>query len=146
MLDRYRAILLHPTAASLRRFGFTLAAGFPSSALLWFLLVRWASGRWNWAVPLWIVGIGCPLGLLFAAAPALARPFYLVWQYLIATIDLVVSTVLLTAMFFLVITPVGLAMRAFGRQPLPRGYRSHAASFWKNTEPISNPRRYFRQF
>jgi hypothetical protein len=59
--------------------------------------------------------------LLLAAAmalPGLFRPFAVLWFGFSKLTSAIVSRVLLTMVFFLVVTPVGLARRVFGRDPL----------------------------
>ena len=124
-----------------RKFGLTLAIGFPFAAIAWFLIVRLFSGSWNLAVPLWIAGIGCPLGLLLAALPVIA-----VWFTLVCIIDVIIVTVLFSVLYYLIITPIGLLMRLFGREPVRKGFNREARTYWSEAEKIEDPRRYYRQF
>lgn len=145
-MNRFKQQNWNPSPAERRKFGFMLAAGMPFSAVLWFLLVRFSTGSWHWGVPLCILGIGCPFGLLLAALPALARPFYCAWYFLVCCIDTVVTTVLLTLMYWGVLTPFSLAMRLAGREPLQKGFISGAKTYWRPVGKKSDPSQYFRQF
>jgi hypothetical protein len=144
--ERFRQTSWHPTDAAKRRFGLTLAAGFPLSALGWFLIVRLASGRWIVEVPIWIAGVGCSVGFLLAALPMLARPFYVVWHGLICVIDTVVSLTLLAIMYYIVITPFGLVMGFFRRSVFCRELDRSTGSYWQPVDKRGDLRRYFRQF
>jgi hypothetical protein len=52
----------------------------------------------------------------------------------------------MAAIFFLVITPIGLMMRACGRDPMQRRFDPAARSYWKRRSPDRDMRSYFRQF
>jgi hypothetical protein len=146
MFTRFKEQNWNPSLAERRKFGLMIAGGMPLSAALWFLLVHAATGQWHWSVPAWILGIGCSLGLLLAAVPTLARPFYCFWYFLVCCIDTVVSNTLLTVMFWGVVTPFGLIMRLAGRRPLQKGPVPGAKTYWRPAEKASDPRQYFRQF
>ncbi len=145
-MNRFKQQNWNPSVAERRKFGFMLAGGMPLSALVWFLIVRYSTGEWRWAVPAWILGIGCPFGLLLAAFPSLARPFYCIWYFLVCCIDTVVTNVLLTLMYWGVLTPFSLVMRLAGRQPLQKGFLPGAKTYWRPAEKITDQRQYFRQF
>lgn len=148
MLSRYKEINRQPDARERRKFGLLLLGGSPATALGWLLILRLTTGAWQWEVGVWIAGIGAGLGLLFVAVPAVARPFYLVWYFLIATLELVLTTTLLTLFYVLILTPVGLFMRAIGRTPVQKGFllREQAPTYWQEAEPTPPPSRYYRQF
>jgi hypothetical protein len=56
-----------------------------------------------------------------------------------------VSTVLLILVYYLVLTPIGLALRLAGRDRMGRRFDSDRTTYWvKRNE--SDPSRYFRQF
>ena len=146
MLQKFQEINWQPDNAEKRKFGLTLAIGFPFAAIAWFLIVRLFSGSWNLAVLFWIAGIGYPLGLLLAALPVIAGPFYTVWFSLVCIIDIVIVTVLFSVLYYLIITPIGLLMRLFGREPIRKGFNRDAKTYWTEAEKVEDPRRYYRQF
>jgi len=59
---------------------------------------------------------------------------------------LVVSFVILAAIYYAVLTPIGLLMRLVGYDPMCRRRDANAASYWTSREPVDDVRRYFRQF
>ena len=61
-------------------------------------------------------------------------------------IGYVVSFILLAAFYFLLLMPVGLAFRLFGRDPLGRKFDPDADSYWVAHRPPEGLDRYFRQF
>jgi hypothetical protein len=48
--------------------------------------------------------------------------------------------------YYLVITPTGLLMRLFGRDPLSRKFRRGAGSYWIRRQDDDSLDRYFRQY
>ena len=79
------------------------------------------------------IAIGC-LALVFLAMGAVAplglRPVYIVWMALAIALGFIMTRVILTLVFFLVITPIGLVMRALGKDPLTKGPDSSLDSYW----------------
>jgi hypothetical protein len=92
---------------------------------------------WNLA---WIVGLA---GWIF---PPLVRPVYVAMMAVALPIGFVVSTFLMLIIYYLIITPVGLAMRLFGYDPMRMRPASKAASYWIERPRTSDVRRYFRQY
>jgi len=86
------------------------------------------------------------MGVVLYLAPQIARPFYMAWYFLACCIGIVTSNALLIAFFYLVITPFGLLMRAFGRDPMNQAWDSKAMTYWRAAEKPVDPERYFRQF
>lgn len=95
-------------------------------------------------VPAWIVGaVGGVLGGLGLLVPGRLRPVYRAWMSLARGISRVTTPIVLSLVYFLVLTPTGLVRRIFGDDPLERaaGRESH----WKSRagEPRSDLRRQF---
>ena len=76
------------------------------------LLIAWL-GKPAWAVP---TAVG--LVLLLMAWPSAYKPFACLWLGLSHVLGAVMSRVMLTVVFFLVVTPVGLLRRALGKDSL----------------------------
>ena len=60
------------------------------------------------------------LALFALLKPLWLRPFYNVWMRISMAIGAVVSRIIIAAVFFLVVTPTGLIMRACGTDPMRR--------------------------
>jgi hypothetical protein len=71
---------------------------------------------------------------------------YIGWMYLAFPIGWTVSHVLLAVTYYLVLTPIGLIMRAVGRDPMRRRLDPEAKSYWIEHRPDRDPSRYFRQY
>lgn len=121
--------------------------------------LRWFAGVWfpalcgvlGWlafdslprlAIVLWTLGV--TLGLIGLARPRVIRPVYVGLTRVTFPIGWVVSHVLLLVMYYGIITPVGLLVRAF-RDPLEREIDPGAPTYWVPREQ-AQPDRYFRQF
>ena len=83
----------------------------------------------SWApMALWIAsGVMAFFALVL---PKAALPIYVVMMAIALPIGMVVSTVLMLVIFFLVLTPVGLLMRAFGYDPMHRKLDKSASTYW----------------
>lgn len=104
-----------------RRFGLTVGLAFLAlSLLLW-----WRDHEAARAV----TGV---LALLFLAAallvPSRMGPVFRAWMRVGLAISRVTTPIFMGAIFFLVITPVGLVARALGHRPL---VREGPATFWR---------------
>jgi hypothetical protein len=54
--------------------------------------------------------------------------------------------VMLAVVLYLVLTPIGWALRLLGRDPLARGFDPDASSYWTPHRSAARIDRYFRQF
>ena len=104
-----------------------------SAALLVIAAFRWYRGA---APSVWITLIAIAAVLLIGAAvaPSLLRPVYRVWMRIGEALGWINTRILLTLVFFLVVAPIGLLMRLFGRSPIATEKRD---SYWTDVEPHS---------
>jgi hypothetical protein len=58
----------------------------------------------------------------------------------------VMSRILLTIAFFLIVTPIGLLQRLFGKRPLEIAFRTGANSYWQPRTARPVPADYEKQF
>lgn len=97
--------------------------------------------------PAILVAIGTLLGSLGLAKPGAIRWLYVGWMAAVWPIGWVVSHVLLAAIFWGVITPIGLMLRLANRDPMRKAFDRNASSYWIARPPeTSDISRYFRQF
>jgi hypothetical protein len=106
----------------LRNFGLLVGGMFTVLGLLF--LVRGKS-----AYP-WLLTPGLVLVAFGAIAPRALKYIYLVWMALALVLGFVVSHVILTVFFFLVITPIGLIARLAGKDFLRLKVDRQAKSYW----------------
>ena len=83
---------------------------------------------------------------LYALWPAGRRRIYVGWMYAVYPIGWAVSHVLLGVVYFVVITPIGLALRLLRHDPLKRAFDRTATSYWVRHNPADRVERYLRQF
>ena len=130
-----------PSARELRWFAGLLIVFFCGIAAVW-----WSrSGPTTAAVVM--VTVATVVGLVGLAMPAAIRWVYVAWMVAVWPIGWVVSHFLLTAIFFGVFTPIGLILRAVGRDPMRKKLDRSAKTYWiarSTDEP--DPQQYFRQF
>lgn len=101
------------------------------------LLAIAAYQRWRGAAPwlvITLVSIAAVLSLLSAVAPRALHPVYRGWMRGGEALGWLNTRILLTLVFFLVVTPIGLLMRLFGRSPIATARRD---SYWTDVEPHS---------
>lgn len=112
---------------SSKEFGFVFAAVFALAFAL--PLLRHRQPRW-WAIP---------VSLFFLAAalffPALLKPLAKIWMKIGLLLHKVMNPLILGVVFFLVFTPFGLLLRAFGMKFLKLGWEKNAKSYWVDRSP-----------
>jgi glucose-6-phosphate-specific signal transduction histidine kinase len=124
----------------LRRFGLLVGGVFAVLGLLFWL-------RHKSAFPYLFI----PGALLIAfglSAPRLLKQVYVAWMTLAIVLGLVVSNVILTLFFFLVVTPIGLVARLFGEDFLSLKLERKAGTYWvpRKRTGIKTQSEYEQQF
>jgi hypothetical protein len=126
------------TPAEGRKFGLLVGAAFLAlTALLW----------WRGApAGMWVTGaIGALLVLGGLALPGHLGPIFRAWMGLAHLLSKVTTPIFMGIVYFVVLTPIGLLMRAFGRSPLPSPVRG--ASAWSPRPTArADGNQMFRQF
>ncbi|MBN2120403.1 MAG: hypothetical protein JW734_05055 [Candidatus Omnitrophica bacterium] len=110
------------TKKDLRKFGVISAV----------ILLIWAGifFRQNKGFYFWFF-IASFLALLLAIiVPAVFKPVFLVLNFLVKAISALVAYFILGIIFYLVITPIGLIVRLFGRDFLDRKFSRKASTYW----------------
>ena len=106
----------------LRKFGLTVGGVFV-------LLGFWFLYRHKTHYP-WFLFPGLLLFVLGLVAPKSLKQVYIGWMALGFFLGLIVSNVMLTVFFYLVVTPIGLAARCFGKDFLDRKWDTKATTYW----------------
>ena len=131
----------NPSRRELNLFGF-IWLGF-------FLLV--AAGLWlklhSPLVSVALAAIAVLVPVVGWAVPSFMRVVYVGLSYVAWPIGFVVSHVLLGAVYYLLVTPIGLIMRAAGYDPMHRRFDPEAPNYWIERDGGDrDPCSYFRQF
>lgn len=130
---------IYLTKQELKKFGLTMGLAFLVLGLIFFLQKKqvWL-GLW-------------PISFVFLMAslviPVWLRPVYSFWMKFASILGWVNTRILLSLFFYFVLTPVGLIMKLFGKNPLDRCLQKERASYWFKRESTDfNPASYERQF
>jgi hypothetical protein len=110
-----------------RSFGFVFAAVFLIIGL--YPLLHAAGIR------IWAVVISGLFLLLAAFVPHVLAPANRLWTKFGLLLHNIVSPIALGILFFLVVTPTGLLMRLFGKDPLRLRFDPAAGSYWIKRDP-----------
>lgn len=137
-----------PDVKTLRQFGVIAFVGFGILAVLayhrMFLFTGLADARVVVALALAIMGLAA---LSFSAvAPKANRFLYVGLSLLAFPIGFVLSYVIMGALYFLVIGPIAIALRVFGRDPMHRRYEADAPSYWTPARATRDKESYFHQY
>jgi carbamoyltransferase len=129
---------LDQSPRALRRFGVTLGIAL----LVFGMLLQFNHRKAG--------GVLLPLGalVLLAAAffPAALRYVYKPWMIFALLLGRIMNGIILTILFFLVITPIGLIQRLCGKRPLEVRFRSSETSYWQTRAKPSAADNYEKQF
>jgi hypothetical protein len=99
------------------------------------ILASWFYWRYESALtPLFFAISGC-FALTTALAPNLLQPLNHIWFFLGKLLGKIVHPVVLALLFFILITPISLVSRLFGRDEL-RLKKRFVQSFWIERVPI----------
>lgn len=123
----------------LRKFGLLVGGVFAAFALLFWL-------RHKPAYPYFLVA-GVALIAFGAVLPRALKYVYISWMTLAFVLGFIMAHVILTLFFFMIVTPIGLAARLFGKDFLRLKLDKSASSYWIHREPgITTAADYERQF
>ena len=98
----------------------------------------------NVAYGLWTVTAA--LIVLYYLIPSMRKPTYLAWIYAVMPIGWVVSHVLLAAIYYMLLTPVGLIMRLCRYDPMQRRFDRDAQTYWIARDSQRPKSSYFKQY
>lgn len=134
--EEYQKLDRSPRA--LRRFGFTV--GFVFLLLGCVLLWRHRGAGWP------LVSIGAVLVLAAGLAPLGLKWVHGPWMIAALGLGWIVTRILLTIVFFLVVTPIGLLQRLFGKRAIEVAFEADAASYWEPRTARPRPDDYEKQY
>ena len=134
--EQYDRIDRSPRA--LRRFGFTIGVVL--------LLVAAFTFRPYPTTAALLATVAVLLGIAAQFAPTWLAAFHRVWIKLSLALGWVMTRVILTLLFFLVVTPLGLLQRAVGKRAFEVAFRTSENSYWKPREAGFERASYERQF
>jgi hypothetical protein len=98
--------------AESRKFGLVVGGGF-------LVLAAVAQLRHHPVAAVWRAGVGGLLAILGVARAAWLSPIHREWMALGHALSRVTTPILMSIIFFLVVTPIGLLLRLAGKNPIP---------------------------
>ncbi len=118
---------VQPVPPSDRKFGLFFAAIFLllSGYFLWRTKTNWALGS---------VVVGGVFGLFALGRPTLLQPLNRGWMTIGLLLGKVFSPIVLSVMFFGLITPIAFFLRLVGRDELRIRNKSSGVSFWRTRQ------------
>lgn len=134
--DEYQKLDRSPGA--LRRFGFTV--GFVILSLGCLLLWRHRCAGWP------LIPTGTILLLAAGLAPVTLKWVHGPWMIFALALGWIVTRILLTIVFFLVVTPIGFLQRLFGKRTIELDFRAEKGSYWQSRTARPTSEDYEKQF
>ena len=126
-------------AGEIRKFGFIAFSFFGCLCVLGILLHK--------PIPTYLFGFLFLLGFSFILIPSRMKPVHALWLRIAHFLGKVVTAIILTLAYYLVITPAALIKRLFGGAPLPIKHDKTCLSYWVTREEPAQPReRFFKRF
>lgn len=84
---------------------------------------------------LWAFGLSAGCLALSLAAPRVLRPLNVVWFKFGLLLHKIMSPLIMGFLFFSTITPIGILLRATGKDPMRLKRDAAAASYWISRDP-----------
>lgn len=109
---------------------FGIALGIILTAVATILLIK---GK---TLYLYFYGGGLFFILAALAVPIIVKPVFILFLYIAHVMGFVMTRVLLGILYYLVMTPIGLIARLFGKQFLPVRFSRGEAGYWIETAGI----------
>jgi len=142
-------ISLNPDRKTLRQFGVIAFFGFGVLAALAYyerLIFSFGLGEARVPLAMTFAALGTIAALLSLVAPKANRVLYVGLTLLAFPIGFVLSYVIMGTLFFLVIGPIAVLFRLFGRDPMHRGYDPSATTYWLEARPPRDKESYFHPY
>jgi len=76
------------------------------------------------------LAIGIILFLTAIVLPSVLRPVYWIWMIFAIILGWIMTRVILSLLFFIILTPIGLTLRFFGKQFLELRWDKSKESYW----------------
>jgi glucan phosphoethanolaminetransferase (alkaline phosphatase superfamily) len=124
---------------TLRKFGLTMG-------MVFLIITFWFLFRHKYS-PLTTAIVSATFFLFAFFTPLILKPIYIFWMRLAFILGWINTRLLLIVVFYLIFTPIGLAMKLFNFDPLQRKIEKNKNSYWiKKIRREFNPLDYERQF
>ena len=115
-----------------RNFGLLMAVAIPVLGLVREGIHWFKTG--DLAIPLPYFIVGAAFLVVAVAVPKLLQPLLYLWIKLAMTLNWLMTRVMLSVVFYLMITPGRFFIHLFAQDPLKRDWRAETDSFWETPE------------
>lgn len=142
-------INFNPDKKTLRQFGVIALVGFGIlAALAYYEKLIFSFGLGDARLPLveTFVAVGVIAALFSLVAPKANRVLYVGLTLLAFPIGFVLSYVIMGTLFFLIIGPIAVLFRVFGKDPMHRAYDPNASTYWVAAPSARDKESYFHQY
>ena len=109
-----------------RSFGYVFAVAF--SLLTFVPLLHGGSPVY------WLLGVGAAFLVVTLIRPSILRPLNILWFKFGMLLAKIVQPIVMAAVFFLVVAPIGLVMRAFGKDLLRKKMGPDIPTYWQDRD------------
>ena len=131
----------NPTRSQLRWFAALVFPLFWS----WIAFLVWKRAEWP-RVAIAIAAVAALISIVGLLSPAFMRRVWVGMMVGLSPIGWVMSHVILAVIYYLVLAPLGLALRATGRDLLAQRLDRGAKTYWIDRRDEVPVERYFRQY
>ena len=114
------------TKSDLRKFGFIMGTMF---ALIFGLLFPWITDKTSVNWPIWPFIVMAVFWAIALIAPQILRPVNDIWLKIGNVLGWINSRIILGVMFFLLIFPIGLLLKLFGKDSMNRKFEKDVKSY-----------------
>lgn len=123
----------------LRSFGVTI--GIILLLIAGFLLYK---EKESFQIFLYIAGSFIGFGLIF---PVILKPIYFIWMIFAVILGWFMTRVILSLLFYVIITPIGVVLRIFGKDFLELKKQAIQGSYWNQRDSnVEQNQNYEKQF
>ena len=105
------------TTSDLRKFGFIMGGMF---ALIFGLIFPWLSDKTFETWPIWPFIVTAVFWVIAIVAPQILRPVNDIWVKVGNVLGFINSRIILGVMFFVMIFPIGMLLKLFGKDSMDR--------------------------
>lgn len=130
-----------PSRRELRQFA---GIWFPLACAVLCMFLYKGTKSWQWTAAL--ASVGVILSVIAFIIPAVAQRLYVGWMIAAFPIGWTISHLLMGLIYYVLITPLGLLMRLFGRDSMGRKFQPERDSYWVPHEAPEDKQQYFRQY
>jgi len=130
---------LDTSSKEIRKFGLVIAIALGMIGSI--IYVKFG----NFDVVGWLWGIGLLFLILGFILPSVLRPVYRIWMLLAHFIGGIVSRVILIVLYYIVLVPIGLVLRLFGKDVLDQNFDKKRESYWIKKDLSNHTREQYRK-